>query len=147
MAIARQWLSATYNRPGFDLFDFNVYALCGDGDMMEGIASEAASLAGHLRLANLCWIYDSNRVTIEGHTDIAFTEDVAARFMAYGWDVLRVTDANDMDMLEQAYRAFLADAGSADADRRAQPYRLWRAAQAGHRPRRMASRSAKTKCG
>ncbi len=106
MAIARQWLSATYNRPGFDLFDFNIYALCGDGDMMEGIASEAASLAGHLRLANLCWIYDSNRVTIEGHTDIAFTEDVAARFMAYGWDVRRVTDANDMVMLEQAYRAF-----------------------------------------
>jgi transketolase N-terminal domain/subunit len=106
MAIARQWLSATYNRPGFDLFDFNVYALCGDGDMMEGIASEAASLAGHLRLANLCWIYDSNRVTIEGHTDIAFTEDVAAHFMAYDWDVRRVTDANDMVMFEHAYRAF-----------------------------------------
>jgi transketolase len=106
MAIARQWLSATYNRPGFDLFDFDVYALCGDGDMMEGIASEAASLAGHLRLANLCWIYDSNRVSIEGHTDLAFTEDVAARFMAYGWDVRRVTDANDTTMLEQAYGAF-----------------------------------------
>jgi transketolase len=106
MAIARQWLSATYNRPGCDLFDFNIYALCGDGDMMEGVASEAASLAGHLRLADLCWIYDSNRVTIEGHTDLAFTEDVAARFMAYGWDVRRVTDANDTAMLEQAYRAF-----------------------------------------
>jgi transketolase len=106
MAIARQWLSATYDRPGFDLFDFNVYALCGDGDMMEGIASEAASLAGHLRLANLCWIYDSNRVSIEGHTDITFTEDVAARFMAYGWDVRRVTDANDMAMFEQAYAGF-----------------------------------------
>ena len=92
---------ATYNRPGFDLFDFNVYALCGDGDMMEGISSEAASIAGHLRLSNLCWIYDSNRVTIEGHTDIAFTEDVAARFLAYGWNVLRVTDANDMERLEQ----------------------------------------------
>ena len=75
--------------------------------MMEGIASEAASLAGHLRLSNLCWIYDSNRVTIEGHTDIAFTEDVAARFLAYGWNVLRVTDANDMELLEQAYRGFL----------------------------------------
>ena len=109
MAIARQWLGATYNRPGFDLFDFNVYALCGDGDMMEGIASEAASLAGHLRLSNLCWIYDSNRVTIEGHTDIAFTEDVAARFLAYGWNILRVTDANDMELLEQAYRGFPAD--------------------------------------
>ena len=117
MAIARQWLGATYNRPGFDLFDFNVYALCGDGDMMEGITSEAASLAGHLRLSNLCWIYDSNRVTIEGHTDIAFTEDVAARFLAYGWNVLRVSDANDMQLLEQAYRGFPADRGSADADR------------------------------
>ena len=108
MAIAEQWLRATYNRPGFDLFDYNIYALCGDGDMMEGVASEAASIAGHLRLANLCWIYDSNRVTIEGHTDIAFTEDVAARFLAYGWNVLRVTDANDMERLETAYRGFLA---------------------------------------
>jgi transketolase len=107
MAIARSWLGATYNRPGFDLFDFNVYALCGDGDMMEGVASEAASMAAHLRLANLCWIYDSNRVTIEGHTDIAFSEDVAARFLAYGWNVLRVTDANDTDRIEQAYQAFL----------------------------------------
>ena len=87
MAIARQWLAATYNRPGFDLFDFNVYALCGDGCMMEGVSSEAASTAGHLKLSNLCWIYDSNRVTIEGHTDIAFTEDVATRFLGYGWDV------------------------------------------------------------
>jgi transketolase len=108
MAAARQWLRANYNRPGYDLFDFNVYALCGDGDMMEGVASEAGSLAGHLRLSNLCWIYDSNRVTIEGHTDIAFTEDVAARFLAYGWDVLRVTDANDAERLERAYHGFLS---------------------------------------
>jgi transketolase len=107
MAIARQWLGATYNRPGFDLVDFNVYALCGDGDMMEGVASEAASLAGHLQLSNLCWIYDSNRVTIEGHTDLAFTEDVAARFLAYRWNILRVTDANDIDLVEQAYHGFL----------------------------------------
>jgi transketolase len=107
MAIARQWLSATYNRPGFNLFDFNVYALCGDGCTMEGIASEAASTAGHLKLSNLCWIYDSNRVTIEGHTDIALTEDVAARFLAYGWNVLRVTDANDTQVLEEAYQGFL----------------------------------------
>ena len=106
MAIARQWLGATYNRPGFDLFDFNVYALCGDGDMMEGITSEAASLAGHLRLSNLCWIYDSNRVSLEGPTDLAFTEDVASRFLAYRWNVLRVSDANDMQLLEQAYRGF-----------------------------------------
>ena len=105
MAIARQWLAATYNRPGFDLYDFNVYALCGDGCMMEGVASEAASTAGHLKLSNLCWIYDSNRVTIEGHTDIAFTEDVATRFLGYGWDVRRVSDANDLEMLQQAYEA------------------------------------------
>src|SRR3984957_9220621 len=93
MAIARQWLAARYNRevPGFeDLFNFNVYALCGDGCMMEGISSEAASLAGHLQLANLCWIYDNNHITIEGNTSLAFTEDVATRFMAYGWNVTRV---------------------------------------------------------
>jgi transketolase len=107
MAIARQWLGATYNRRGFDLFDFNVYAFCGDGDMMEGITSEAASLAAHLKLANLCWIYDSNRVTIEGSTDLAFSEDVAARFQAYGWHILHVTDANDTGALEQAYHGFL----------------------------------------
>ncbi len=107
MAAAERFLAATYNRPGFDLFDFNVYALCGDGDMMEGISSEAASLAGHLRLANLCWIYDSNRVTIEGHTDIAFTEDVAARFLAYGWNVTRVSDPNDPAQLDRAYRTFI----------------------------------------
>jgi transketolase len=107
MAIAGRWLAATYNRPDYDLFDFKVYALCGDGDMMEGIASEAASLAGHLRLANLCWIYDNNRITIEGHTDITFTEDVAARFLGYGWNVTRVTDPNDPEMLVRAYQNFL----------------------------------------
>jgi hypothetical protein len=91
-----------------NICDFNVYALCGDGDMMEGVASEAASIAGRLRLSNLCWIYDSNRVTIEGHTDIAFTEDVAARFMGYGWEVTRITDPNDIGMIERAYREFEA---------------------------------------
>ncbi len=104
MAMARQWLAARYNRPGFDLFDFNVYALCGDGCMMEGITGEAASLAGHLRLGNLCWIYDSNRITIEGSTALAFSEDVAARFIAYGWNVTRVSDANDVEMLARAFR-------------------------------------------
>lgn len=106
MAIAGRWLAATYNRPGFDLFDFNVYALCGDGCLMEGVASEAASLAGHLKLSNLCWIYDCNHVTIEGHTDLAFTEDVAARFMAYGWEVARVTDPNDIDHVDRALKRF-----------------------------------------
>lgn len=107
MAIASKWLAATYNRPDFTLFDYNVYALCGDGDMMEGIASEAASLAAHLRLSNLCWIYDSNTVTIEGHTDIAYSEDVAARFLAYGWNVTTVADANDLTLLDRAYQIFL----------------------------------------
>jgi transketolase len=107
MAIAREWLAATYNKPGFELFDFNVYALCGDGCMMEGISSEAASIAGHLQLANLCWIYDQNHVTIEGHTDIAFTEDVAARFLGYGWNVTRVTDANDTGQIARAFQDFV----------------------------------------
>ncbi len=107
MAIAGTWLAATYNRPDFMLFDYNVYALASDGCMMEGISSEAASLAAHLGLANLCWIYDSNRVTIEGHTDIAFSEDVAARFLAYGWNVTTVADPNDLTLLDRAYQAFL----------------------------------------
>jgi transketolase len=104
MAIAQRWLAATYNRPGFDLFDYRVYALCGDGCLMEGVASEAASLAAHLKLSNLCWIYDNNHVTIEGHTRLAFTEDVAARFLGYGWNATRVSDANDLDMLARAYQ-------------------------------------------
>jgi transketolase len=107
MAIASKFLAATYNRPDFTLFDYNVYALCGDGDMMEGIASEAASLAAHLRLSNLCWIYDSNTVTIEGHTNIAYSEDVAARFLSYGWNVTTVADANDLTLLDRAYQFFL----------------------------------------
>jgi transketolase len=106
IAAARQWLAARYNRPGFDLFDFNVYALCGDGCMMEGISSEAASLAGHWQLSNLCWIYDNNHITIEGNTALAFTEDVATRFIAYGWNVTRVGDANDLQMLARAFRTF-----------------------------------------
>ena len=107
MAIAAKWLAATYNRPDYDLFDYNIYALCGDGCMMEGISSEAASLAAHLQLANLCWIYDSNTVTIEGHTNIAYSEDVAARFLAYGWNVTTVADANDLQLLDRAYKIFL----------------------------------------
>ena len=102
MAIARKWLASRYNRPGFDLFDYNIYAVCGDGDMMEGVSSEAASLAGHLALDDLCWIYDNNHITIDGKTKITFTEDVAARFLAYHWNVLRVGDANDLKSIEEA---------------------------------------------
>src|SRR6185437_10765736 len=109
MAIAERWLAQYFNRPGFEVFNYRVYALCGDGDMMEGIASEAASIAGHLRLSNLCWIYDSNRITIEGHTELAFSEDVATRFMSYGWNVTRVGDANDTEMLSRAFRTFRAE--------------------------------------
>jgi transketolase len=109
MAMAGQWLAARYNREAFPMFDFDVYALAGDGCMMEGISAEAASLAGHQRLANLCWIYDSNRVTIEGHTDIAFTEDVAARFVAQGWNVTTVADANDVDQIARGLHTFRAE--------------------------------------
>jgi transketolase len=106
MALAERWLAAHFNRPDFALFDYDVYAICGDGDMMEGVTSEAASFAGHQMLGNLCWIYDSNRITIEGHTDLAFSDDVAARFLAYGWNVQHVGDANDTGRLAQAIEAF-----------------------------------------
>jgi transketolase len=107
MAIASKWLAAHYNRPGFELFSYKTYAMCGDGDMMEGVGSEAASLAGHLKLSNLCWMYDNNRVTLDGPADWSFTEDVGARFSAYGWNVTHVTDANDLDALGKAYNNFL----------------------------------------
>jgi transketolase len=106
MAIAQKWLAARYNRPGYNLFDYRIFAVCGDGCMMEGVASEAASLAGHLGLASLCWVYDNNHITIEGNTRIAFTEDIAARFQGYGWNVLRIGDANDIDRIETALQVF-----------------------------------------
>jgi transketolase len=106
MAIGARWLAGTFNRPALTLFDYAVYAFCSDGDMMEGVASEAASLAGHLKLANLCWIYDNNHITIDGPTDIAFDEDVGRRFEAYGWKVLRVHDANDTEAFARALDAF-----------------------------------------
>src|SRR6516225_9022171 len=106
MAIAEAWLANRYNRPDFEIFGYNIYAVCGDGCMMEGVGSEAASLAGHLALDNLCWIYDNNHITIEGNTRIAFTEDIAARFLGYGWNVLRVGDANDIERIEHALDIF-----------------------------------------
>jgi transketolase len=106
MAIASRWLAAHYNRPGFTLFDYDVYAICSDGDLMEGVASEAASLAGHLGLANLCWLYDNNTVTIEGHTKLAFSEEVETRFKGYRWNVLHVADANDQAALAEALQTF-----------------------------------------
>ena len=106
MGIGGKWLANRYNRPGFEIFDYNIYAVCGDGCLMEGVASEAASLAGHLGLDNLCWIYDNNHITIEGKTRITFTEDVEARFLAYGWNVLRVGDANDIERIEHAIDIF-----------------------------------------
>ncbi len=106
MALASKWMAEYFNRPGFKLFDYAVYALASDGCMMEGVSSEAASLAGHLKLNNLCWLYDNNKISIEGHTDWAFTEDVATRFIGYGWNVTRVGDANDLEKLENAFKTF-----------------------------------------
>jgi transketolase len=106
MAIGEKWLANRYNREGFDIFDYRIYAVCGDGDMMEGVSSEAASVAAHLELDNLCWIYDNNHITIEGNTRLAFTEDIAARFLGYGWNVLRVGDANDLDLIQNALTVF-----------------------------------------
>ena len=133
MAIARKWLGSRYNRPGFDVFDYDLYAVCGDGCLMEGVGSEAASLAGHLGLDDLCWIYDNNHITIEGNTRIAFTEDVAGRFLSYRWNVLRVGDANDLQRIEDAFAIFQQHQGPADPDHSRQPHRLRLAAQDRHR--------------
>ena len=106
MAIAERALAARFNRDGFTLFDHHVYVLCGDGDMMEGVSAEAASVAGHLKLSNLCWIYDSNSISIEGSTELAFTEDTGKRFESYGWNVIHVDDANDTAAFAQAIETF-----------------------------------------
>jgi len=106
MAVAAQWLAAHFNRPGFEIFNYDVYAICGDGDMMEGVGSEAASLAGHLKLSNLCWVYDNNHISLDGPTSESFSDDVGQRFRAYGWNVSHVRDANDLDALAQAFGAF-----------------------------------------
>ena len=107
MAIAGKWLAANFNQPGFEIFNFRVYSICGDGDLMEGVAGEAASLAGHLALGNLCWIYDNNRVTLDGPASWSFSEDVMTRFVGYGWNVTRVSDANDLLQLSRGYKTFL----------------------------------------
>jgi transketolase len=107
MAIGGRFKGERLNRPDLPLFDYNVYAICSDGDLMEGVSQEAASIAGHLRLSNLCWIYDNNTITIEGHTELAFSEEVAARFLAYGWQVLRVADANDTHAIASVLETFL----------------------------------------
>ncbi len=108
MAIAQRWLSSNFDRPGFDLFDYNIYAVCSDGDFMEGVSNEAASLAGHLKLSNLCWLYDDNTITIEGHTQLAYSDDMATRFRGLGWHVVEVADVNDLDALRKAYKEFAA---------------------------------------
>ena len=106
MALAQKWLAHRYNRPEFEIFNYRIYAVCGDGCLMEGVASEAASLAGHLGLDHLCWVYDNNHITIEGRTELTFTEDVATRFLAYGWSIVRVSDANDLEHIEDALSTF-----------------------------------------
>jgi transketolase len=106
MAIGGRWQRAHFNRPGFELFEYDIYAICGDGDLMEGVSHEAASIAGHQRLHNLCWIYDNNHISIDGDTALTYSDDVAARFMGYGWNVMRVGDANDLDMIDRAFESF-----------------------------------------
>src|SRR5205807_2528854 len=106
MAIAQRWLASHFNRPGFELFDYNMYALCSDGDMMEGLTNEAASIAGHLKLSNLCWIYDDNHITIEGETGLSFSEDVGRRFEGLGWYVEKVANVEDLPALRKAYQGF-----------------------------------------
>lgn len=106
MAIGSKWLAAIFNRPGFEIFNYDIYTMCSDGDVMEGIGGEAASLAGHLKLSNLCWMYDHNSITLDGPADWSFSEDVATRFIGYGWNVTRVADANDLEMLARAFEVF-----------------------------------------
>jgi transketolase len=106
MALAGNWQTAHFNRPGFEMFDYDVYVICSDGDLMEGVSHEAASVAGHQRLHNLCWIYDNNHISIDGDTALAYSDDVAARFMGYGWNVMRVGDANDLDLIDRAFARF-----------------------------------------
>ena len=141
MAIAEKWLAHRYNRPGFEIFDYHVYAVCGDGCMMEGSRLGSGVAGGPPGLDNLCWIYDNNHITIEGNTNITFTEDVATRFLGYGWNVLRVGDANDIDRIEHALEMFQQHEGPPDPHHPGQPHRLRLSEQAGHR--RSARRAAR----
>ena len=106
MAVASVWQAAHFNRPGAELFDFDVYAIAGDGDLMEGVSNEAASFAGHQKLSNLCWVYDNNHITIDGHTSITYEDDVEARFQGYQWNVTRVEDANNLDEIARGFDNF-----------------------------------------
>ena len=132
MAMAQKWLAANYNTPDHNLFDYNVYAVCSDGDLMEGVACEAASVAGHLKLNNLCWIYDDNHITIEGDTELSFSEDVGERFQGLGWNVLHVADANDLAALGKAIEGFQACDDQAHDHHRPQHHRLRCTQQAKH---------------
>ena len=142
MALASKWQAERFNAPEATLFDFDVYALAGDGCLMEGVSHESASLAGHLKLDNLCWMYDNNHITIDGDTDLAYDDDVLSRFEGYGWNVLRVGDANDARAALARLRGVQGRGRAPDPDRHRQPHRLGLAEQAGHRvrPRRTAGR-------
>ena len=132
MAIAQRWLASQFNKDGHDLFDYRIYAFCGDGDLMEGVSNEAASVAGHLGLSNLIWFYDNNHITIEGSTSLAFSDDVATRFRGWHWNVLHVSDVNDLELVDVAIQAAQREAGASDADHRRHPHRLGLAPPAGH---------------
>ena len=140
MAVASVWQAAYFNRPDAELFDFDVYAIAGDGCLMEGVSNEAASFAGHQKLSNLCWVYDNNHITIDGHTSITYEDDVQARFEGYQWNVTRVEDANDLDEIARGFDNFREEHGAPDSDHRRLAHRLRRAEQAGHGrgPRRAA---------
>ena len=142
MAIAQRWLASQFNKDGHDLFDYRVYAFCGDGDLMEGVSNEAASIAGHLGLSNLIWFYDNNHITIEGSTSLAFSDDVALRFEGWHWNVLHVSDVNDLDMVDVTIQAAQRETEPPDAHHRRHPHRLRRTSSAGHQggPRRSAGR-------
>ena len=132
MAIAQRWLASHFDKDGHDLFDYRIYAFCGDGDLMEGVSNEAASVAGHLGLSNLIWFYDNNHITIEGSTSLAFSDDVATRFAGWHWNVLHISDVNNLDLVDVAIQAAQREPSAPDDHHRRHPHRLWLPASAGH---------------